>query len=89
MTGRLNVCDYTDPVNEKGTAYQGYRAEVNSYWVTIYKSERGTGRPTEEVVFERVPKMDEWLDAKHSRITRAMDELENALRAVIEVKETL
>ena len=79
----LRVVDYKDPVNERGTVYQGYTVETNSYWVTVTKNERGTGRPTNKVVFERKPQNDDWLDAPHVRITEALRELENAILAVV------
>lgn len=83
MTTKLNVIDYKDPVNEKGTVMQGYTVKTNNYWVTITKNERGTGRETDEVVFEREPRQDEWMDPAHERIAKALSELENAILAVV------
>ena len=83
MTTILKVMDYQDPVNEKGTVVQSYTVTTNSYWVTVTKNERETGKETDEVMFERVPQMDEWLDPAHTRITKALSELESAILAVV------
>ena len=83
MTTVLKVCDYGDPVNEKGTVVQSYTVTTNSYWVTITKNERGTGKETDEVVFERKPQQDTWLDPAHTNITKALSELENAILAIV------
>ena len=82
MTTKLNVVDYRDQVDGKNVL-QGYTAEANCYWVTVTKNERGTGRETNEVVFVRKPQMDEWLDAPHDRITKALSELEAAVLAAV------
>jgi putative intracellular protease/amidase len=49
-----------------------YYIDINSYWVSIVTS-AGT------VVFKREPSQDNWLDAKHEAITKALAELETAL----------
>jgi hypothetical protein len=82
MTTKLTVIDYKDQIDGKNV-YQGYTVETNCYWVTITKNERGTGRETKEIVFDRIPKDDEWLDAPHSRITKALSELEAAILAAV------
>jgi hypothetical protein len=83
MTGKFNVVDYKDPVNDKCTAYQGYSMEFNTYWIKIYKLERGTGRHTDEVVAVRTPDMNEWLDAKHKKIADAIANLDKAILEMI------
>lgn len=82
MTTKLNVVDYKDQVDDKNV-YQGYTVTTNSYWVTITKNERGTGRETKNVVFERKPMIDGWLDQAHNRIASALSELEAAIVAAI------
>lgn len=86
MTGNYHLIDYTDPVNEKGTVFQGYLLEFNSYRVTIYKLERGTGRNTGEVVYRRGPSQDEWLDDSHKKLINAIQTMENAVESVLELK---
>jgi hypothetical protein len=82
MTTKLNVVDYKDQVDGKNV-YQGYTVRTNCLWVTITKNERGTGRETEEVVFKREPINDDWLDAAHDRIGKAIHELEAAILAAV------
>jgi hypothetical protein len=82
MTSKLNVVDYKDQVDGKNV-YQGYTVVTNSLWVTVTKNERGTGRETQEVVFERNPQNDDWLDAAHDRIGKAIHELEAAILAAV------
>lgn len=82
MTTKLDVTDYKDQIGTKNV-YQGYTVSTNSYWVTIKKNERGTGRETEEVVFERKPQLDGWLDTAHERICAALRELEAATLAAV------
>lgn len=82
MTGKLSVVDYEDKVDGKN-CYQGYTMKYNCLWVTVTKNERGTGRETEEVAFERSPQNDDWLDAAHVRIGRAIYELEAAILAAV------
>jgi hypothetical protein len=86
MTSNLKVIDYADQVDGSNVC-QGYAVETNCYWITITKCERGTGRETQEIVFERKPQMDEWLDEKHARITRAISELEEAVLAAVREKK--
>lgn len=86
MTSKLSVIDYNDQID--GTnVYQSYTVTTNSYWVTIKKNQRGTGRETDEVVFEREPQMEEWLDEKHSRIAAAVKALEDAIIAAVGKEE--
>ena len=85
MTGKVNVVDYSKEVGSN--VYQGYTLEYNSYWVTVTKNERGTGRETQEVIFARNPNSDKWLDAAHERITKAILELDNAVLAAIKATE--
>ena len=86
MTSKLNVVDYEDQVENKNV-YQGYSVETNGYWITITKNERGTGRETKNVVFERKPMIDGWLDQAHNRIASALSELEAAIVAAICTEE--
>jgi len=82
MTSVLRVIDYEDKVDGKNV-YQSYTVETNCYHVLITKNERGTGTPTNEVVFKRDGLGSDWLDEKHSRITEALNELENVILAAV------
>ena len=82
MTAKLNVVDYKDQIANT-SVYQGYTATTSSYWITITKNERGTGRETGEVVFDHKLMDDDWLDAAHLRITKALHELEAAIVAAV------
>jgi hypothetical protein len=82
MITKLNVVDYKDQVEDKNV-FQGYTVRTNCLWVTITKNERGTGLETPEVVFERNPNNDDWLDAPHDRIGKALHELEAAIVAAV------
>ena len=52
-----------------------YRLYVNAFWVNIFKGQ--------EKVYSREPSMTEWLDIKHTRITKAISELEEAILDVV------
>lgn len=56
-----------------------YTVDINAYWVTI--------RHGQNVIYKRTADKGPWLDGSHTLITKALSQLEDALRSAIEQQQ--